>query len=486
LLGTKDILEAVKGRLMNGNPTAEFSDVSTDTRKIEKGSLFIAIKGPNFDGHDFIAKAVKKGASGAVVSRDIPPHLNPLPKGERKQDLKPSPLRGEGKGEGFIIIKVEDTVKALGDIAKFHRSRFDIPVIALTGSNGKTTTKEMLALILSAKYNVLKNEGTENNFIGVPQTLLKLNKGHDIAVVELGTNHFGEIAYLSDIVQPNCGMIINIGPSHLEFFGSVENVMKEKLDLLKRIGEDGSAIVNGDDDGLINDAKKMCEEVVTFGLNEGCDFMAGRIHESDCGINFALNDTYLVKLRMLGKHNVYNALAAIAAGSLYGIAAGAAAKALEDFVLPKLRMEYEKCDGIEFIFDCYNSNPASLKSAIGTLRDMEQGKVPPGREKRRVMIAGDMLELGASGQELHREIGRFAAKAGIDLFVSVGQLSRYILEGAQEEGIGGKSLLRFENSVEAAKALKDILRKGDLVLVKGSRGMKMEEIKKCFTTCSTR
>lgn len=455
MLGTKDILETVEGRLMNGNPTTGFSGVSTDTRKIEKGSLFIAIKGPNFDGHDFIAEAVKKGAAGAVVSRPTPPSAD------------------------FVIIEVKETVKALGSIARFHRSRFDIPVIALTGSNGKTTAKEMLSLILSVKYNVLKNEGTENNFIGVPQTLLKLNSSHDIAVVELGTNHFGEIAYLADIVQPNCGMIINIGPSHLESFGSVENVMKEKLDLLKRIGEDGSAVVNGDDDGLVNGAKKMCEEVLTFGFNEDCDFTAENIRESDCGINFALDDTYLVKLRMLGKHNVYNALAAIAAGSLYGIEVGAAAAALENFVLPKLRMEYAACEGIEFIFDCYNSNPASLKSAIETLRDMEAGK-------RRVMIAGDMLELGASGEGLHREIGRFAAKAKIDIFVSVGPLSRYILEGAQEEGIGGKSLLHFENSVEAAEALKDILRKGDLVLVKGSRGMKMEEIKKCFITCSTR
>jgi UDP-N-acetylmuramoyl-tripeptide--D-alanyl-D-alanine ligase len=313
----------------------------------------------------------------------------------------------------------------------------------------------------------------------VPQTLLKLKESHEIAVIELGTNHPGEIGYLADIVQPNCGMILNIGPSHLEFFGSIENVRKEKLDLLKRVGEDGSAVINGDEAELVDAAKKMCEETVTFGFNEDCDFVAENVQESDCGINFALNDTYVVKLRMLGKHNVYNAAAAIAAASLYGIEARLAVKALEDFVLPKLRMEYEKCEGVDFIFDCYNSNPASLKSAIGTLRDMEP-------YKRKVLVAGDMLELGASGPDLHRDIGRFAAKSKIDLFVSVGPLSGYILEGAQEEGIGGMSLLRFKNSVEAAKALKGILREGDLVLIKGSRGMKMEEIKKCFTTCSTR
>ena len=188
MFSTKDILEATGGKLVNGGPAAGFPHISTDTRMIEKGSLFIAIKGPNFDGHDFIGEAAKKGAGGAVVSRDIP-----------------SPKAG------FTVMLVNDTVKALGGIAKFHRSRFDIPVIALTGSNGKTTTKEMLALILSSKYKVLKNEGTENNFIGVPQTLLKLKEDHEIAVIELGTNHSGEIGYLADIVQPNCGMILNIG-----------------------------------------------------------------------------------------------------------------------------------------------------------------------------------------------------------------------------------------------------------------------------------
>ena len=456
MLSTKDILEATGGALACGDAATDYSGVSTDSRKIDNGSLFIAIKGPNFDGHDFIGEAKKKGAAGALVSLDVKP-----------------------AAADFPVIKVKDTVKALGDIAKFHRRRFDIPVIALTGSNGKTTAKEMLALILSEKYDVLKNEGTENNFIGVPQTLLKLDESRDIAVVELGTSHFGEIAYLADIVQPNCGMIINIGPSHLEFFGSVENVRKEKLDLLKRVGEDGAAIVNGDDAELMSAAKKMCEEVLTFGFSEGCDFIAENVRESDCGINFSVNDTYLVKLRVIGKHNVYNALAAIAAASLYGIDIEEAVRALEDFVLPKLRMEYEKCGEVEFIFDCYNSNPASLKAAIETLRDTEPGK-------RKVLVAGDMLELGETAPVLHKEIGRFAAKSKIDLFVSVGTLSRYILEGAQEEGTGGESLLRFENSVEAASALKDILRKGDLVLVKGSRGMKMEEIKKCFTTCSTR
>ncbi len=466
LLSTRDILEATSGRLLKGDASCRFTGVSTDTRNLKRGDLFIAIKGPNFDGHEFISEAMKKGAKGAIVSRDLAPHPFPLPCGERA-------------GEGFVIIRIEDTLKAFGAIATFHRRRFDIPVIAVTGSNGKTTTKEMLALILSLKYKVLKNDGTENNFVGVPQTLLRLDNTHEIAVIELGTNHFGEIAYLAEIVQPNCGMIINIGPAHLEFFGSVENVMREKLDLLKRIGEEGPAIVNGEDVGLVSAAKKMCEEVVTFGFSKGCDFMADRIDDSGYGMNFALNGRYTVKVRMLGRHNIYNALAAIAAGSLYGVEAQEAAKALEGFVLPKLRMEYTACGGIDFIFDCYNSNPLSMTSAIETLRDMSA-------KRRRVVVAGDMLELGEAAPELHREIGKLAAKAKIDILMGVGPLSRYILESAREGGIGGDSLLHFENSVEASKALKNILKEGDLVLVKGSRGMKMEEIKNCFTTCSTR
>ncbi|MFA6355696.1 MAG: UDP-N-acetylmuramoyl-tripeptide--D-alanyl-D-alanine ligase [Candidatus Omnitrophota bacterium] len=454
MLNVKDILDATEGTLSAGDVSAVFTCVSTDTRKIPAGSLFVALKGANFDGHDFIAGAAKQGARGAVVCRDVPP-------------------------QGIPVIKVDDTLKAFGKIAGYHRRRFDIPVIALTGSNGKTTTKEMLSRILSAKYKVLKNEGTENNFVGVPQTLLRMDESHEIAVIEMGTNHPGEIAYLADIVQPNCGMVINAGPSHLEFFGTVDNVRTEKLDLLKRIGEDGSAVVNGNDPKLVDSARKICDEVVSFGFGKECDYFADNIQDSVHGISFVMNGVHPVKLKVLGRHNIYNALAAIAAGSLYGVETADAVQALKDFELPKLRMEFASCGGIDFIFDCYNSNPLSMGSAIETLCNMGPGK-------RKVLVAGDMLELGAVAPDMHRKAGRIAAMAGVDVLVGVGSLSGYILEGAREEGIGGETLLRFDNSVEAAKALKGILQEGDLVLVKGSRGMKMEEIKKCFITCSIR
>lgn len=452
----KEILEATEGGLLSGKAQTAFSGISTDTRRLKEGELFIAIKGQNFDGHDFVGEAKSEGALGAVVN-----FPSPLPLLD------------------FAIIEVKDTVKALGDIAKSYRRKFDIPIIAVTGSNGKTTTKEMAETVLAKKYRVLKSEGTENNSIGVALTLLKLSSAHDIAVLELGTNHFGEIAGLCEIVQPACGVITNIGPSHLEYFNSIDNVRQEKLSLLRRLGNDGIAVVNGDDEDLIKGAKNLCTEVITFGLGAGCKFKASGIEECDRGIEFILNGKHRFRLKILGRHNVHNALASIAVGSLYGVEFDRMCKALENFKLPKLRMEFFEADGIRFIFDCYNSNPASMASAIETFKDMNASK-------RKIIVAADMLELGEKSVHFHKQAGKHAASAKTDILVGVGPLSRFILEGAQEEGQGDESLLHFENSAEAAKALKDILKEGDLVLVKGSRAMKMEEIRRCFITSFTR
>ncbi|MFH1778518.1 MAG: UDP-N-acetylmuramoyl-tripeptide--D-alanyl-D-alanine ligase [Candidatus Omnitrophota bacterium] len=458
MFDVKTILEATKGLLLSGKDEVTFIGISTDTRRIKRGELFVAIKGQNFDGHDFTQKAQSKGAVGAVVGLDKDfANLN-------RND--------------FVLIKVGDSVKALGDIANFHRRKFDIPIIAVTGSNGKTTTKEMIASILTKAYNMLKNEGTENNFIGVPLALLKLNDVYEIAVVELGTSHFGEIARLAEIVQPSCGIIVNIGPSHLEYFNSVDKIREEKLGLLKRLGSDGISIVDGDDEDLVKGAKELCAEVMTFGLNSNCNFRATKIKAYEGAMEFILNDKHRFHLKILGRHNIYNALASIAVGSLYGVKVEEMEEALENFKLPNLRMEYVVIDGIKFIFDCYNSNPISMASAIESLKGINDSK-------RKIIIAGDMLELGEGSPNFHKQVGRQAAVAKVDILVGVGPLSRFILEGAQEEGQGGLSLLHFENSTDAAKALKDILKAGDLVLVKGSRAIKMEEIKKCFTTSFT-
>ncbi len=458
MFDVKKILEATAGKLLRGERRTTFTGISTDTRRLKAGELFIAIKGRNFDGHDFIEEARFKGATGAMVSAD--------------KDLS------NLNWDDFVLMRVSDSVKALGDVANFYRRRFDIPIIAITGSNGKTTTKEMLACVLTKSYNVLKNEGTENNFIGVPITLLKLSGEHEIAVLELGTNHFGEIARLAEVVQPACGVILNIGPSHLEFFNSLNNVRQEKLSLIKRLGSDGISVVNGDDEELVKCARNLCAEVITFGLNLSCKFRATKIKEDEGGIGFILNDRHRFHLKILGRHNIYNALASIAVGSLYGIGFDEMGEALENFRLPAFRMEYVVADGIKFIFDCYNSNPPSMACAIESLKNLNASR-------RRIIIAGDMLELGEDSPYFHKQVGKYAVHAKVDILVGVGPLSRFILEGAQEEGIGGCALLHFENSLEAAKALKDILKAGDLVLVKGSRAIKMEEIKRCFITSFT-
>lgn len=455
----KDILEATEGRLLKGKTEIDFSCVSTDTRTLKQGALFIAIKGPNFDGHNFIEEAGSKGAIGALVNE-----------GTNVASLN---------FDGLVIIEVKDTVKALGDIARSHRRKFDIPIIAVTGSNGKTTTKDMISAVLAKKYSVLKNEGTENNFIGVPLTLLRLNSAYEIAVLELGSSHSGEIARLAEIVQPSCGVILNICPSHLEFFNTLDKVREEKLSLLKRLGSDGISVVSGDDAQLVKEAKAMCAEALTFGLNAGCEFRATNIRESEGGIDFTLNSGHKFHIGILGRHNIYNAVASVAVSSLYGVTVEEVAAILKDFKLPKLRMEFMEAEGIKFIFDCYNSNPSSMASAIDTIKGINTAR-------RKILVAGDMLELGEASSDFHKRIGKLAAEAKVDILMGVGPLSRFILEGAQEEGIGGDSLLHFENSVAAAKALRDILRKGDLVLVKGSRGMKMEEIKRCFTTSCIR
>lgn len=457
MFGVKDILEATEGALLQGSLKTEFSSVSTDTRSLKRGALFIAIIGKNFDGHNFIESAHSLGAKGAVMSEE-------------------KTLSSDG---AFALIKVKDTIKALAEIAKYHRKRFDIPVIGITGSNGKTTAKEMVACLLSKRYNVLKNEGTENNFIGVPKTLLKLNDSCEFAVLELGSTHPGEIAYLSEVIQPNCGVVLNIGHSHLEFFEKLENVRKEKVSLLARLGTDGVAVVNGDDPGLVKEAEGICEDVVTFGLGRHCRYTASDIEETSSGIGFAVNKKYTFNMKILGKHNIYNALASIAVASLYGVTSDEIKEAFDNYRLPAMRMEFTEIEGIRFIFDCYNSNPTSMSSALETLAGLN------GRG-RKIIVAGDMLELGQDAASLHRQVGKLAARAKANVLVGVGPLSRFILEGAQEEGIDGEALLHFENSVDAAKALKDILKEGDLVLVKGSRDMKMEEIRKCFITCFTR
>ncbi|HAZ10494.1 MAG TPA: UDP-N-acetylmuramoyl-tripeptide--D-alanyl-D-alanine ligase [Candidatus Omnitrophica bacterium] len=444
----RDILTAVKGKLLSGNMEEILTGVSTDTRKIKKGELFLAIKGDRFDGHSFILDAVSKGAGGVLVQEGGITNAN-------------------FKLPDVSFILVNDSVKALGNIGNFHRSRFTIPIIGITGSNGKTTTKEMTAAILSKKFNTLKNFGTENNNIGVPLTLMRLNSEHNIAVLEMGTNHLGEIRWLSEIAKPTIAIITNIGPSHLEYLEDVDTVLKAKVEILEHMDKDAKLILNADDEYL----KKIKTNFKTiwFGFDKEADFYADKINLEPDGVNFRLNGKWDISLGVLGRHNVYNALSAIACAWDFGISIDEIKDALKEFRVPNMRMEVKRFGDIKIINDTYNANPQSMKQAIETLRDMTT-------EGRKILIAGDMLELGTFSGRFHHLVGKQAAESGIDLIVAVGKLAEHVGKGAQEAGMSNRKIKLCAVMKEAREKVATLIKKGDTILVKGSRAMKMEEI----------
>ena len=444
----KDALTSTKGRLLSGNENDMLTGVSTDTRRLKGGELFVAIKGQRFDGHNFILDAVSKGAGCVLIQEGCITSANfKLP------DLS--------------FISVANSIMALGEIAHFHRSRFNIPLIGVTGSNGKTTTKEMIAAILSKKLNILKNYGTENNHIGVPLTLMRLNSKHKIAILEMGTNHLGEIKRLSRIASPTMALITNIGPSHLEYLKDIDTVLKAKCEILEYLPKDAKLVINADDEllkGLKGDFK-----IIRFGLSKGCDFYADKVSIEPDGISFRLNGKWEVNLGLLGRQNIYNALGAIAASWDCGVSIDEVKEALREFRVPNMRMEVKRIGDIKVINDSYNSNPLSMRQAIEVLKDMTT-------KGRKILVAGDMLELGSFSGRFHHLVGRQAAESGIDLIVAVGKLAEHVAKGAQEAGMSQKKIRMCNLTKEAGEAVIDLIKKGDTILVKGSRAMKMEQI----------
>ncbi|MDP3789453.1 MAG: UDP-N-acetylmuramoyl-tripeptide--D-alanyl-D-alanine ligase, partial [Candidatus Omnitrophota bacterium] len=404
----EEILKATKGKLLSRRaPVTAVSNVSTDSRTIKKNELFVAIPGENFDGHDYIDAAIKRGAAGAVISS--------------KKAV--SNLNAEGN---TFFVAVNDTVEALGQLARFHRERFDIPAIAVTGSSGKTTTKEMIAAALSAGWHPLKNSGTQNNFIGVPLTLFRLTDAYDSLVVELGTNHPGEIKRLAEISRPNIGVITNVGPSHLEYLGDINGVYRAKKELLDFLGSGDIALLNADD-SFLRRFKGKGLKVLRFGMDETADFRAEDIRREAGGWSFKVSGASY-SLKLPAYHDIYNALAAIATGSLFGVPSGKMRGALADYVSLDKRMVKGIIKGIEFIDDTYNSNPLSMKNAIMTLSSY------PVRGKK-ILISGDMLELGKKSARYHSEVGELVAGSDIDKFISVGRLARNSFNAAKKKGM---------------------------------------------------
>ena len=418
--------------------------VSIDSRDVDENTIFFAIKGDQFDGHDFIPDVVEKGV-GAVVSHKAVECSAPL-------------------------ILVSDTKKAFLDFASYYRCTFkDLLVVALTGSVGKTTTKEMTACVLSQKNKTLKTEGNLNNEIGMPKTLFRLDESYGFAVIEMGMDGAGQISVLSKSCKPDCAIITNVGVSHIENLGSRDGILKAKLEILDGLPKDSPLFLNGDNDKL-STVKTDDYKVIFFGIeNKECDILAESITEKDLSTEFVAvkgNIRQKITIPTVGIHNVYDALAAFAVGIEYGIEPEKIAEGLQNYEPSGMRQRIKEVNGITFIEDCYNASPDSQKAGLNALCKISKG--------RKIAVLGDMLELGSYSETAHRNVGEYAAKCELDALFTYGKESEYMADSAKNAGL--EAVFSFSDKTELTNALAKELKKGDTVLFKASRGMKLEEV----------
>ncbi|MBN2178161.1 MAG: UDP-N-acetylmuramoyl-tripeptide--D-alanyl-D-alanine ligase [Deltaproteobacteria bacterium] len=454
---TDEILEATGGMLIGGRSGRRIEGLSTDSRAIGKGSCFVPLVGERFDGHDYIADALKKGATAVLCSK------------ERRELAASFP-------DDISTIIVDDTLKALGDMAHFWRRHFSIPVVAITGSSGKTTTKEMLAAIAGISMNVLKNRGNFNNLIGLPLTLFELNSGHEMAIVEMGTNRRGEIQRLTEIAEPDIGVVTNIGPAHLEGFGSLDSVRDEKGDLLLGLKRSGVAVTNGDDEMSDGLAHKWPGRKITFGMRREAEVRAKDVVMKGQGVmafNLSIGETSgMVEIKAPGVHNVYNALAAAAASLASGIANDDICRGLNEFRQIPGRMSIHRLrNGAYLVDDAYNANPASLREALLTVEELRG-------EDESIVVFGDMLELGDTSERLHEEAGEIMAETGVQTVFLRGNFSEAVARGLKRGGVREDHIFFTDSPDEVLHHLRGYLRPPYWLLVKGSRGMKMERFVK--------
>lgn len=438
-LKLSEIAKACKGKFNND---CEINGICIDTRKITKGCLFICIKGERFDGHSFANEALEKGAAAVMIHHDV-----------------------ENLNGNFVM--VENTSKSLLDLSSYYRSKFNLHLVGLTGSVGKTTTKEFTYLVVSAKYNAIKTLGNLNNEIGLPQMLFQIDSTTQAAVIEMGMNHFGEIHRLSTAAKPTIALITNVGTSHIENLGSREGILKAKLEILDGLKKGSTVILNGDND-MLQTVKNDDYNIVFFGIENG-DFKAKDIKEKNGNTSFVVEffgKSQPVTIPTIGIHNVYNALSAFAVGYYLDIKPEECAKALESYQPEGMRQKTVEFNGITVIEDCYNASLDSMKAAISTLSGT--------KGKRKIAVFSDMLELGGFSKEAHTQVGILAAEANIDYLFTVGEMAKYINISAKEHGI--KNALHFENKEALSDKLVETLEKGDTVIFKASRGMALEEV----------
>ncbi len=424
--------------------------ISTDTRTIREGELFFAISGENFDGHNFVRRAFEKKSAGAVISR--------LPAEDKLKEFSDR------------LILVDDTIKALGELAKYYRNELPATIIAVTGSNGKTTTKELVYHILSKKFRGKKSIKSFNNKIGVPLSIFQGDVDDEFLVLELGTNRRGEIEYLAEIVKPDIGIITQVAEVHIEGLGDIRQISAEKASLAKYVEPGGAIVVNGDNPILVKLIDNPRISVFTFGRDKGNDLILSDVREYKNGVKFVVNNRFEFYLPVMGVHNAYNCLAAIVVARRMGFLMEEIAEIIKDFRLPPMRLEVINIDRMTVINDAYNANPVSMESAIRVLENFTT-------KGRKILCCGDMLELGPKSESYHRKLGRRIGSSGkIDVLIAVGEFADYVVLEAISAGIDKKAVFKFDTSEEAGKFLKGFAKENDTILLKGSRKIQLEKV----------
>jgi UDP-N-acetylmuramoyl-tripeptide--D-alanyl-D-alanine ligase len=460
LLSVSEILDKTRGELICGKKELKIDKFTIDSRKFKRGYGYIAIKGVKHDGHSFLDEVYKRGCRFFIVSN-----------GNDIENIK----------NGSTIIRTPDTSQALLSVAALKRAKSKAKLIAITGSCGKTTTKEMLYAILRKKYKVLKSKGNYNNRYGLALTLLELTNEYQIVIAEMGMNHANEIRQLNEAAQADIAIITCVYPVHLAFFKSIEKIAEAKWELIETLAGNKPAILNADSRQINKLIKKDKPRVkiISFAVNNDADYKATDIMIKGMNLYFKLNKRHNIAIKALGSFNAYNALAAIAAARELRTPYKTIVQALKSFKMPAMRMQHVKCKGVNFINDGYNSNPKSVELALMSLSNINS-------KSRKIAVLSDMKELGLNSRRFHKELGRLVAEKKIDILITYGNEAKWISESALKEGMSKKQVYHFITAKKVANKLKSLAMDDDTILLKGSRMMKTEEIIECFMNSYTR
>jgi UDP-N-acetylmuramoyl-tripeptide--D-alanyl-D-alanine ligase len=446
-LPLSQIAQLAGSSISSGDQTVVVTKVNTDSRTLKPRELFVALRGQNFDGHNFVQSAAQTGAAGAIVE---------------------SGWNGEIP-KNFALIRTKDTLQAYQDLAANYRKSLTLKVVAITGSNGKTSTKDFTAAVLAHRFRVTKTEGNFNNHVGLPRTILEATSGDQIGVWEIGMNHPGEIATLAKVAAPDVAVITNIGVAHIEFMGSREKIAEEKGSLAEAVGTEGTIILNADDAFTRTVASRARGKVILAGSTSG-SIRAGEITQSGTGTDFTILEgahRCRAQLSVPGLHMVQNALLAIAAGRIFGLSLEECAAELVAAPLTKARSQIKDIGGVQFLDDSYNANPDSMKAALRTLVELDA-------DGKRIAVLGEMRELGDQSERGHREVGETAAALKVDQLIAIGDVAAAIADAAGRAGLRKTTIVK--STLEAAEVLGEIAAPGDLILIKGSRAARTEEV----------